>query len=137
MFLFPISGSKRIQSDFEFILGRKLPILYILLWWLCPFLLSGIFIWSLATLVHVTGYLMDDPIWLYATGWSVVLLAVMFILVMGLCQASKQDDYYTFSDVSSDKLIITCNHWEEEQFCEYYFFKLRHFKTDNFIPKNH
>ncbi|KRT81358.1 neurotransmitter transporter [Oryctes borbonicus] len=91
-------GSKRIQSDFEFILGRRLPIIYIILWWLCPFILCGIFLWAVAEIVHITGYLTEDPVWLYATGWAIVLLAIVFILAMGFFQASKQDDYYTFND---------------------------------------
>ncbi|XP_022909976.2 sodium- and chloride-dependent neutral and basic amino acid transporter B(0+) isoform X1 [Onthophagus taurus] len=96
-------GCQRLQSDFEFIVGNKIPNFFIGLWWICPFLLLGILIWSLSTL-NLNGYTLlngetlIDPIWLYATGWSIVLLSIIFIIAIGIFHASRQDEYYSNLD---------------------------------------
>lgn len=58
----------------------------------------GIFVWSLATL-PLEGIYKDDPVWFYALGWSVVLTAFVFIIVIGIFVMRKQDGY-TVVDVS-------------------------------------
>ncbi|KAF5288263.1 hypothetical protein FQA39_LY04031 [Lamprigera yunnana] len=90
-------GSKRIQLDFEFILGKSLSKLWVIFWWIIPFVLSGLFIWALCT-VTLTGIWVKDPIWLYGTGWALVLSALIIIFALGCYQVQKQDEYYTFND---------------------------------------
>ncbi|XP_017786840.1 PREDICTED: sodium-dependent nutrient amino acid transporter 1 isoform X2 [Nicrophorus vespilloides] len=90
-------GPKRLQSDFEFILGNSLTTVWLGLWYLCPLLLLGIFIWCLATM-PLTGYDSDDPLWVYATGWAVVAGALVFIVIVGFYTAAQQVEYFTFGD---------------------------------------
>lgn len=90
-------GSKRIQLDFEFVLGKSLSKIWIVLWWFIPLVLSGLFIWALCT-VSLTGIWAKDPMWLYITGWALVLAALVVIFALGCYQVQKQDEYYTFND---------------------------------------
>lgn len=90
-------GSKRIQLDFEFILGKSLSKLWIGFWWLVPIILAALFIWALSTL-PLSGIWIKDPDWLYGTGWAIVLTALIFIIAMACYQVFNQDEYYTFND---------------------------------------
>ncbi|KAB0796651.1 hypothetical protein PPYR_10712 [Photinus pyralis] len=90
-------GSKRIQLDFEFILGKSLSKLWIVFWWLIPFVLSALFIWALCT-VSLTGIWERDPAWLYSVGWALVFASLVIIFALGCYQVQKQDEYYTFND---------------------------------------
>ena len=49
----------------------------------------------------LNGYKYVDPVWIYAIGWSVVLLSIVFIIVIGVLQITRQEEYYTFTDVIS------------------------------------
>ncbi|KAK5642446.1 hypothetical protein RI129_008613 [Pyrocoelia pectoralis] len=90
-------GSKRIQLDFEFILGKSLSKLWIVFWWFIPFVLSGLFIWALCT-ISLTGIWERDPPWLYSVGWALVFASLVIIFALGCYQVQKQDEYYTFND---------------------------------------
>lgn len=90
-------GTERIKSDFEFMLGHILSNIWLLLWWLLPLLLTGIFAWALITLP--SDKFIDDPEWLYGTGWAIVLTAAIFIFIIGMYTVTKQDGY-TIIDVS-------------------------------------
>lgn len=97
--VFRILGIKRIQLDFEFILGNVLTKTWYVVWWVIPFILSGLFLWAVVTLPS-NGILGADPEWLYGTGWGVVIMSIVFIFAVGLYTVLKQEEYYTFSDVS-------------------------------------
>ncbi|NP_001137203.1 bloated tubules [Tribolium castaneum] len=84
-------GTERIKSDFEFMLGHILSNVWLILWWLLPLLLTGIFAWALITIPE--DEFVEDPEWLYATGWAVVLTAAIFILVIGIYTVTKMDGY--------------------------------------------
>lgn len=102
--LFP--GINRIQLDFEFIVGRRLTKTWYVLWWIGPLTLLAFFIWALVTL-PLNGTLKDDPAWLYGIGWAIILMAFIFILVVGFYTVFKQEEYFTFFDVSATiKLYI-------------------------------
>ncbi|XP_045461897.1 sodium-dependent nutrient amino acid transporter 1-like isoform X2 [Harmonia axyridis] len=85
-------GIEKIQCDFEFMLGQVLSKFWLVLWWIIPLLLTGIFCWGLATLPFG-----NDPEWLSGTGWGVVLMATIFIFAMGIYTITKQDGY-SFTD---------------------------------------
>ncbi|XP_030753330.1 sodium-dependent nutrient amino acid transporter 1-like isoform X1 [Sitophilus oryzae] len=85
-------GTTRLQSDFEFILGRLLSKFWLFLWWFIPIFLTAIFVWGLVTLPFEGTY-KEDSIWLYAVGWSMVLIAFLFVFVMGVFVMRKQDGY--------------------------------------------
>lgn len=85
-------GLARIRSDFEFMLGHILSRIWIILWWCNPILLTGIFAWGLITL-PLEGIYKTDPIWLYGTGWGVVLISTIFIFVIGIFIVRKQSGY--------------------------------------------
>ncbi|XP_076272961.1 solute carrier family member bloated tubules isoform X3 [Rhynchophorus ferrugineus] len=85
-------GTGRLQSDFEFILGRLLSKFWLCLWWLTPLFLTGVFVWGLATL-SLEGIFKVDPVWLYAVGWALVLTAFIFIFAIGVFVSRKQDGY--------------------------------------------
>lgn len=51
--------------------------------------------------MQLTGITTVDPAWLYGIGWAVVVTALVFIFVVGIFTATKQEEYYTFQDVSS------------------------------------
>ncbi|KAF5280549.1 hypothetical protein FQR65_LT00300 [Abscondita terminalis] len=90
-------GSKRIQLDFEFVLGKSLSKIWIFFWWIIPPILSGLFIWALCTL-PLTKIWDKDPVWLYVTGWTLVFASLVVIFALGCYQVQKQDEYYTFND---------------------------------------
>ncbi|KAL3283904.1 hypothetical protein HHI36_018073 [Cryptolaemus montrouzieri] len=81
-------GIEKIQCDFEFMLGQVLSRFWLVLWWIIPLLLTGIFCWGLVTLPFG-----NDPEWLSGTGWGVVLVATIFIFAMGMYTITKQDAY--------------------------------------------
>lgn len=85
-------GTSKIQSDFEFMLGHILNKFWLVLWWVIPFLLTGILLWGLLTL-YLNELFNTDPIWMYAGGWGVVLTAFVFILVVGIFVMCKHDGY--------------------------------------------
>ncbi|RZC22675.1 bloated tubules, partial [Asbolus verrucosus] len=85
-------GTERIKSDFEFMLGHILSNVWLILWWLLPLLLTGIFAWALITLPYEDTF-MNDPEWLSGTGWAIVLTAAIFIFVIGFHTTTKQDGY--------------------------------------------
>ncbi|KAL1517046.1 hypothetical protein ABEB36_000862 [Hypothenemus hampei] len=85
-------GANKLKSDFEFVLGQILPKFWLGLWWLIPLGLTGLFLWGLATL-KLEGIHKDDPIWLYAIGWAVVLTAFIFIFVLGFFVSRTRDGY--------------------------------------------
>ncbi|XP_050295755.1 sodium- and chloride-dependent neutral and basic amino acid transporter B(0+)-like isoform X2 [Anthonomus grandis grandis] len=89
-------GTNRIQSDFEFMLGHILSKIWLGLWWFIPFLLTGLFIWALSTM-QLNGIYRVDPVWLYALGWSVLLIAIIFIIATGIF-ITRQHDGYTIID---------------------------------------
>lgn len=95
------TGSNRILLDFEFISGSKLSKVWIGLWYIAPFVLLVVFLWGLAT----TGPYLDadsmDPEWVYIFSWSVIVIALLFIIYIGMYVVNNQDEYYTFVDVSS------------------------------------
>lgn len=91
-------GTSKIQSDFEFMLGHILSKFWLVLWWVIPFLLTGILVWRVSTL-FLNNLFSTDPLWMYAGGWGVVLTAFVFIIVVGLFVMSKHDGY-TICDVS-------------------------------------
>lgn len=96
--VFTTLGTSKIQSDFEFMLGHILSKFWLVLWWVIPFLLTGILLWGFLTL-YLNELFNTDPLWMYAGGWGVVLTAVVFILVVGIFVMSKHDGY-TICDVS-------------------------------------
>ncbi|CAG9761468.1 unnamed protein product [Ceutorhynchus assimilis] len=85
-------GLTRIQSDFEFMLGHILLKVWLFLWWLTPICLTIIFIWALIGL-PLEGIYKIDPVWMVALGWSVVIMAFMFIIVIGIFVTRKQNGY--------------------------------------------
>lgn len=88
------SGIERIQCDFEFMIGQVLSKLWIVLWWIIPLVLTGIFCWGLATLPFE-----NDPEWLSGAGWGVILVTIIFIFIIGIYTVAEQDGY-SFVDVS-------------------------------------
>ncbi|XP_063910924.1 sodium-dependent nutrient amino acid transporter 1 isoform X2 [Zophobas morio] len=84
-------GTERIKSDFEFMLGHILSTVWLILWWILPLLLIGIFAWALITLPKED--FKNDPEWLCATGWAIVLTAAIFIFVIGFYTVTNQDGY--------------------------------------------
>ncbi|XP_044751675.1 sodium-dependent neutral amino acid transporter B(0)AT3-like isoform X2 [Coccinella septempunctata] len=81
-------GIEKIQCDFEFMLGQVLSKFWLVLWWIIPLLLTGIFCWGLATLPFG-----NDPEWLSGTGWGVVLVAISCIFFIGIHTITQQDGY--------------------------------------------
>lgn len=88
-----------MQLDFEFIIGRKLSKMWYMLWWFIPLVLLAFFTWTLVT-IPSNGILGDDPIWMYGVGFGILLIAVAFILAIGFYTVFKQEEYFTFADVS-------------------------------------
>lgn len=74
--------------------------LWYAIWWSIPLVILGVFIWALAT-VQLNGITKVDPEWLYGTGWAIVLMAIVFILAAGIYTTTKQEEYYSFGDVST------------------------------------
>lgn len=93
------SGLKRIKIDFEFMVGHTLSRVWLLLWWIIPLYLTGMFAWAMITLPLEGLKDNEDPSWLYGIGWGIVLSTTFLIFVVGYCVISKQDGY-TFKDVS-------------------------------------
>ena len=93
---YEFAGTERIKSDFEFMLGHILSTVWLILWWILPLLLIGIFAWALITLPKED--FKNDPEWLCATGWAIVLTAAIFIFVIGFYTVTNQDGY-TVTDV--------------------------------------
>lgn len=98
-----ILGTERIKSDFEFMLGHILNKVWLILWWILPVLLTGIFAWALVTFPQ--DHFDLDPEWLYGVGWAIVLTAAIFIFITGFYTVMKQDGY-TFTDVSKNQQKI-------------------------------
>lgn len=107
---FNFLGTERIKSDFEFMLGHILSNIWLLLWWLLPILLIGIFAWALVTLPFEDTFV-DDPLWMIGAGWGLVLTALIFIFVVGFWSVSRQDGY-TFADVSCTTKNCKCLNFE-------------------------
>lgn len=88
-----------MQLDFEFVVGRRLTKTWYALWWFVPLVLFIFFLWTLAT-IPANGLLGEDPVWMYGVGFGVLLMALVFIVAIGLYTVYKQEDYFTFYDVS-------------------------------------
>lgn len=99
-----ILGINRMQLDFEFIIGRRLTKMWYVLWWFVPLVLFAFFIWTLIT-ISSNGMLGDDPVWMYGVGFGILLVAVIFILVIGFYTVYKQDEYFNFCDVNKRKIV--------------------------------
>lgn len=92
-----------MQLDFEFIVGRRLTKLWYVLWWLAPLVLFSFFIWELVT-IPSNGMIDQDPIWMYGVGFGILLVAFIFILAIGFYTVSKQEEYFTLTDVRNEKI---------------------------------
>lgn len=57
-------------------------------------------IWSLVT-VRLTGVFSDDPIWMYAIGWTIVVLCLLVIIAMAIYELYIQVDYNLVQKISS------------------------------------
>lgn len=101
-----ILGINRMQLDFEFIIGRRLTKMWYVLWWFVPLVLFAFFIWALVT-IPSNGMLDDDPVWMYGVGFGVLLVALIFILAIGLYTVYQQEEYFTFADVNT-KQAFAC-----------------------------
>ncbi|XP_057670359.1 sodium-dependent nutrient amino acid transporter 1-like isoform X1 [Diorhabda carinulata] len=85
-------GAERIRSDFEFMLGHILSRFWLILWWISPMVMTGLFAWGMTTL-PLEGIFKDDAVWVYGIGWGVVLTATLLIFVIGIYVVCKQDGY--------------------------------------------
>lgn len=88
-----IYGSHALSTDFEFILGHKLNIMWIVIWFITPILLVAMEICSLVILPLNGPRQNPDPEWLYITGWIFYATAWIIILVVAIWQISTQVDY--------------------------------------------
>ncbi|GLV45625.1 bloated tubules [Carabus blaptoides fortunei] len=85
-------GCRNLYTDFEFILGSRLTVIWKYLWCLAPVLLTTVVIWALATL-KLTGFNTEDPIWVYSTGWAIVVACLVVILIFGIYEVNAQVGY--------------------------------------------
>lgn len=90
-FLFVV-GCRNLYTDFEFILGSRLTVFWKFLWCLAPVLLTAVVVWVLATL-NLTGFNTQDPIWVYSTGWAIVVACLVVILIFGIYEVNIQVGY--------------------------------------------
>lgn len=88
-------GLEALANDFEFVLGYKLNILWKILWFLTPVILTTTEIcsWFLLPNAEVNLQNNDDSFWLRVVGWTVYSFAWLIIIVMAIWQVFSQVDY--------------------------------------------
>lgn len=82
-----IYGVRNIYTDLEFSIGRPIMKLWVFLWCMIPFTLSGLLIW------WSISYNPNDLAVTYLPRWAPIVLSFIIILVLACIEVYKQVDY--------------------------------------------